>query len=237
MGFEGWNFVDMAVSSTGDMLISGESDAPLDYGAGVMQPVAPHNGFFARYDPAGNVLHGALLPSETISPIGVAVDAADNTVVAAWTNGTFDLGGGAMGTPGEDELYLIRLDPSGHFISGKSIAEGSGASDGFGAAVDGAGNAWLCGAVVGPITVGGAPVEPVSQSDVLLLKLDPAGDVASQRQFGTSGSSHCGSIRLGPTGVPVISGGMTGSIDFGQGLLHTIGSGDVFIATLGPGGG
>jgi hypothetical protein len=232
--FGGWIYVDMAVSPAGDVLIAGASDAPLDYGAGMVQPASLHSSFFARYDPAGNVVHGGVLASDGTWPIAVAVDGAGNAVLAVWIRGTFDLGGGAMGTAGKDQLYLLKLDPTGHFLGGAPIAEGSAGDPSV--AVDGAGHVWLCGSVRGSLTVGGAPVQPVSKSDVLLLELDPAGNLLSQRQFGTSGSSACGRIRIGPAGVPAISGWMDGSIDFGQGLLQAVGSFDMFVAKLGPGG-
>jgi hypothetical protein len=86
------------------------------------------------------------------------------------------------------------------------------------------------------MTVAGAMVQPVSESDVLLLELDPTGNLVKQRQYGTTGQLDCGGIRFSPTGVPAIFGTMTGSVDFGQGPLQAAGPVDGFIAKLGPGG-
>src|SRR6185437_3169468 len=109
---------------------------------------------------------------------------------------------------GEDDLLLLRFDPTGKLLSGTPIAQAAGFPTPFNAAVDGAGNTWLCGSIPEPLTVEGKMVQPVSQVDLLLLEIDGAGHIATQRQLGTSGGSYCDRIRLGPTGVPVISGYM-----------------------------
>jgi hypothetical protein len=235
----GWLYVDMAVSPTGDMFIGGGTHLPVDYGAG-MVPVSTDSTFFARYDPAGNVIHGGVLPAYPNPVPSVAVDAAGNALLALELAGTFDLGAGAMGTSGDVQLYLARLDPKGHLLSATALTEPIGGvltSDLWfgGVAVDVTGNTWLCATVSGsPITVAGTTVQPVAKEDILLLELDPAGNLVHERQFGTTGSSECWGIRLGPTGVPAIFGTMNGSVDFGQGLLQAMGTTDGFIAKLGP---
>lgn len=229
----------MAVSPTGDLIIGGYSAVPIDFGDGVVQAVSGPSGYFARYDTAGNVVHRGIVPSPgAYWDAHVATDGAGNAVLAAWIHGTFDLGGGTTGTPGENQLYLVRFDPAGNLLGSHMIAAGADYPDltVFHLAADAAGDAWLCGDTGSPITLGGTPVQSVSQRDILLLKIDPAGNLVAQRQFGTTGKLACYSLVLGPTGVPVICGTMTGSADFGQGLLQAVGTADMFIAKLGPGG-
>lgn len=240
--FKGWYWVDVAVSPAGDVVVAGKTQAPVDLGDGVMMPAFGYeNGFFGRYDAAGNVVHrGVFAAPDTSGFPTVAVDAAGNTVVASWVRGPFDLGGGTTGAPGQLQLYLARFDPTGSLLGGKTIAEvpsGQGNIDfAFPLAIDAADNAWLCGSMAMPFALDGALVQPVSQGDALVLQLDPAGNLVSHWQFGTTGWLDCDGIRVGPGGVPVINGHLTGSVDFGQGLLQSTGDADAFIAKLGPGG-
>ncbi|APR79192.1 Hypothetical protein A7982_04539 [Minicystis rosea] len=234
-GSQGWFYLRMATSSAGDVVIGGTSEAPIDFGDGVMLPVSTQSGFFARYDASGTVVQRGSIPApQNGEPITVAIDTMGNTTIAAWSRGAFDLDGTTLGAPGETRLHHIKLDSNGALLGSQVLIDGEDGLGSLAMAIDATNQTWLCTTLSTPLTVGGAALTPVSTSDILLLKLDPSGNVLSRRQFGTTGRSGCIGVRLGPTGVPVLAGMTTGSIDFGQGLLQTTGLRDGLIAKLGP---
>src|SRR5262249_28244609 len=152
-----------------------------------------HSGFFARYDANGNVHLSGVIPSslQGALPIRVMGEQPDNTAILAWAQGTFDVGAGTMGTPGKDQLYLIRFDPDGHLLSSSQpILEGPSGFPSFAAGFDPADDLWLCADTSVPLTLGGAPVTSTSQGDLLLLHLNLAGNVLEKRQFGATGKLH-----------------------------------------------
>ncbi len=116
---------------------------------------------------------------------------------------------------GEDDAFVARLDPAGTIVY-LTYLGGSGRDDATGAAVDGAGNAYVVGRTASP----DFPASPKSLrpaaaggTDAFLAKLDPSGDLVAATFLGGGGHDVAWAVALDPEGNVHIAGG-TQSADF-----------------------
>lgn len=94
--------------------------------------------------------------------------------------------------------------------------------------VDAAGNILIAVSFSGTINYGAGPMTAAGPQDLGLIKLDPAGNVVWQKQFGSSmfTMGDVNGLSRTATGDMTVWGNHTGPIDFGTGTL----SGAKFIA-------
>ncbi|AUX32230.1 MULTISPECIES: SBBP repeat-containing protein [Sorangium] len=90
----------------------------------------------------------------------------------------------------------------------------------MGIASDAEGNVFVSAAFFGTITIDDATFASADTTDVLLLKLSPAGDVLWARKFGDSSSDNPWGLAIDSRGNPVLGGRTdSGATDFGGGPL------------------
>src|SRR5262249_18618613 len=154
------------------------------------------------------------------------------------------------------DTYVARLTAAGNLDYIATMGMATGRDDGNGIAVDSAGNAYVTGAflkvsgqqpsplVITPATGSGAqltlapaPDPLAANSDLFVLKLNPAGGLDWARSIGGSGSDGGQSIAIGPDGL-YLTGFFNGTVDFdpNAGVHNVTGAGgftDVFILKLG----
>jgi hypothetical protein len=113
---------------------------------------------------------------------------------------------------------------------------GKAAQVGWYVAVDGQGNAVVAGTAEGPIDFGDGPVQTKTSSDVFVAKLDPTGRVLWAKRYGETGFHVPTGLALTSQGEIVLSGMMSGDIDFGAGVRSAAGDSDAFLVKLDPSG-
>jgi hypothetical protein len=165
----------------------------------------------------------------------------------AWLMGCADTRGGAGGTEGGS-------NPSGAGGAGGAGSTGAGNErcagtptctgahrwskrvgdtadqQGFGIAVDGAGDVLVTGAFRGTIDFGQGPLTSEGDADVFVAKLDAAGKALWSKRFGEASNQVGFGIAADGAGNVLLSGYFQGSIDFGNGPLVTAGDYDMFVA-------
>jgi hypothetical protein len=152
----------------------------------------------------------------------VAADSAGNLFVAALFRGTTDLGRGPMRSAealgyADQDLALAKLDPSGRTLWVKQVAHATGAEA---LAADAGGGVLVTGSVRGDVDFGGGLQTGPSGLDTLFVaKYDSAGRHVFSRRF--EGGNHVLGTGLGamPRGDFVVAGILSGSVDFGGGLV------------------
>ncbi|MFM9997254.1 MAG: SBBP repeat-containing protein [Phycisphaerales bacterium] len=132
---------------------------------------------------------------------GVAVDAAGNAHVSGYTNGS--LGGTNLG--GYD-YFVAKYDASGALLWSR---QGGTASDenGYGVAVDGAGNVY-----VGGYSGGSLAAPNAGSNDIILAKYDSSGGLLWTRQSGTAGTDQGYGVAADNAGNAYVTGYSTGSL-------------------------
>src|SRR6185295_13198176 len=141
--------------------------------------------------------------------VGTAASESGRTAVDP--SGFVYLGGSTAGSlygpsSGSSDIFLNRYDTSGSLLWSRQF--GTSASEGCSAiAVDGAGNAYLCGSTDGSL---GGP--NAGSNDAFVAKYDSAGNQVWARQLGTSGTDLCNGVALDTFGNLYISGYTAGDL-------------------------
>ena len=183
------------VDANGNVYVIG--DATGSFGSEVNQ--AAQDVFLTKYDSAGNVQWTKLLGSAaTASGFGLAVDPKSGGVVVAGSV-TGDLTPTAIGS-GTDS-FVAKYDSSGNqaWLRQVAPAMNDSASD---VSVDEAGNIYVGGQVNGAIASGAAVAGGI---DGYVTKLDGAGKVLYQRQFGTAGTDSPAQTAIAADGNLIVA--------------------------------
>ncbi len=147
----------------------------------------------------------------------VTTDAADNVVMTGSFQGTVSFGGANLSAGGAD-LFVAKYDAAGAHLWSKRFGDGSTQS-GAGVATDVASNIVLAARLVGSIDLGGGNLTSAGGDDVLLAKLDSAGNHLWSKRFGDANHQGAQTLRLDGAGNVIVAGTVSGSIDFGGGAL------------------
>ncbi|MGK3997680.1 hypothetical protein [Sorangium sp. So ce1024] len=159
-----------------------DADLAIDSAGNVLTVTAPESGVgylaVTKHAPTGAVIWTQQFdPDPSIPPGGdpgdagwsVAVDAADEVLVAGTTDGTVDLGGGVLPAG----PVLLKLDAAGAYVFSDSVPFGDSV------AVDGAGNIVVAGSGLAALDASGAELWALSfAADTKDMTIAPNGTIA-----------------------------------------------------------
>lgn len=162
------------LSPGGDVALVGVFEDTVDLGGGPLASGGAHDILIARLDAEGGHVwsqrHGG---SSDDYAMRLVADAAGDTVVAARSPGSIDVGGGALAAEGPMSTVIARYDSRGGHLWSKLFG-GAGASLGPTAlAADASGDLFLHGPLSGTVDFGGGPL--TASQGVFFAKLGPAG--------------------------------------------------------------
>ncbi|MFN0187509.1 MAG: T9SS type A sorting domain-containing protein [Bacteroidia bacterium] len=152
----------------------------------------------------------------------IVVDNSGNSYVLGFYSGTMDLDPGpgvvSVTTVGSSDVYLVKLNPNGQFIWGKSYGS-SGADEGSTLCLDQQGFLYITGFFLTTIDFSGGTgtlfLNSFGDFDAFLLKLDTAGNEIWAKQFGGfMGIDEGKSVVVDDSSNVYLAGFFTGSADF-----------------------
>lgn len=228
----------IAAGPAGEIAVTGATEAPIDFGGGLL----PHGGgqdlFVALFDASGaHVWSDAYGTASAEIGTGVALDPAGHALVAGVTTGTIDVGLGPLVGAGAGDIVVFELDPGGAPVWSRRFGD-AGDQAATAIAVDGIGSAFVAGAAGGSWSFGPTQITSAGALDAFVLKLDGAGTPVWGKRFGDAGDQIAAMIAVDPWGNALVTGRFAGSIGFGVGApLISAGSTDGYAAKLDPGGG
>lgn len=168
--------------------------------------------------------------------VGATIDG--EIAVAGEFTGPASFGPSTLTSNGQEDIYVVRLDPAGDVLSALS-AGGAGDDGGPEIEVDPNGVAFFTGSFAGAATVsvgggfnsGGAPRE------VFIAETPRMGDsVVFADASPGSGDDVAFALAAGPNNAFALVGTYTGTLQFGATTLSTTGAPAAFVAINGPGG-
>lgn len=201
----------VALDNTGNAFIAGQTNGSLG---------GPNAGssdaFLAKYTTNGSLLWKRQFGTANLDPAyGVAVDSAGNAFI------TGETGSGLSGI-GWD-AFLAKYSAAGTLLWTRQLAGGSFSDSGYGVAVDGSGDVYMCGD-----THGSWAGPNAGEGDAFVAKYSAAGSLLWTRQIGSSSSDWASHLAIDLVGNAYLSGYTYG----GLGALNA-GSDDAFLIKLG----
>lgn len=163
---------EVAVDDAGNVLVTGWFAGTVDFGDGPVH-AGCSGGFVVKLDAHGHhVWSRAFADGAGGSGVGfgVAVDGAGNVLLTGDFRGTADFGDGPLQGVGDDDLFVAKLDPSGHPLGSQRFGDGA-RQYGSALATDGTGNVVVTGAFVGAIDLGNGALQSAGGYDIFLAKL------------------------------------------------------------------
>lgn len=223
----------VAVDGQGNVLIAGAFDGTVDFGGGPLTTAGSTDAFVAKFDPTGAHLFSRAFGDAGVqSGRSIAADAMGNFVVVGDSNGTIDLGGGALPKFGGFDVFVAQFDAMGNHT--KSASFGAANNDSVNNVVWTGNDIAITGYFDGKATFGNVTLESVGGRDIFITKFSAADlSILGARSFGDSAFYQSGqSVKLDAMGNAIVGGYGYGTINFGLGPLTSAGISDGFLAKV-----
>ncbi|MCC6554292.1 MAG: hypothetical protein IT372_15025 [Polyangiaceae bacterium] len=233
----------LELAPNGDLVLGGAFAGTVDLGAGPVQSANFRtDAFVARFDPTGAPLFAQLFDGGADDcMIDMTVDAGGRTLALVGSGpegsclsanyfGYATLGFTSQGLT-RSSVHVLTADGSQAQEILLCDACDPAAIGPVAVATDAAGNVYVAGGFSGTFTLG-APITAVGVQDVLVAKLDPAGNPVWVRGFGgAAGQANATDIVIDASGNAVVTGLFNGLLTVGATDLTGV-YGDVFVAGL-----
>jgi hypothetical protein len=223
-----------AVDPGGNVFIAGILTGTVDFGGGPLTSAGGQDVFVAKFDPLGNHLWSKRFGDAGDQlAIEIAATDAGGVAVVGWFSGTLDFGGNPLTNAGGVDAFVATLDGAGSPVWSKRF--GAAHDDGFySVAVDKWGDVGVTGFFHDAVDFGGGPLVSAGGSDIVVAKLDSAGNHLWSQRFGDAQDQVGLGIAFDGAARTYLTGTVAGSVDFGTGPLVSAGGTDIFVAKLPP---
>jgi beta-propeller repeat-containing protein len=230
--------IAIAAAPNGDVAFTGQLGGAVTFGGNNLSPQGTSDVFVVKLDVMGNhVMSKRFGDSALQAGTSVAFTPTGNVVLAGYSAGTIDFGGGPLTATGAScSTAVAELNgATGSHVWSKLFDHGPTSDCTFRrVAVDPAGNVLVStasnGNVATQVDFGGGPRTGI----FFLVKLSPAGSHVWSR--GWTGKRGVWGLATDPSGNILITGLLSSPIDFGTGVLTPFDGWDGFVAKLDPQG-
>lgn len=150
----------------------------------------------------------------TVDVLELQLDSAKNSYVFGTFQGTVDFGDTTLSAVNTGDYFIAKYSGNGEQLWVTSIEWTNGTRNGF--AVDGAGNAYINSAFAGTITVGGSSYTSMGGRDLLLVKVDPNGNVLWAAHTPSTSDNQGTGVAADANGNVYQTGWIAGTVAFGS---------------------
>ncbi|HEV7493321.1 SBBP repeat-containing protein [Baekduia sp.] len=244
----------VAIDPSGNVYVGGLAQAAMTTTSGVVQatlqgPMYANNSFVEKFTSGGTLVYRTFLGGGTTasnSGEAIAVDAAGNAYLTGVSTAPFPTTAGALQTtsPGGNDAYVIKLNPSASAIVYATLLGGSNTDHGYGIAVDGAGHAYVTGEAAEGFPVTGDAAQDYyagGSGDAFVSELAADGSsLVFSTYLGGNGQDSGHAAAMAPNGNVLVAGGAGGPFPVTVGAADTTANSGAFVAEIGapvPGGG
>ncbi|HOZ01348.1 MAG TPA: SBBP repeat-containing protein [Candidatus Syntrophosphaera sp.] len=231
----GENLSGVAVDDTGNVYLSGYFWGTADFGPYTL--IGSGSGlyddiFVAKLDTDGNWLWAKRAGGiNTDRSMGIALDSSGNVYVTGFFGYDAVIGGTNLNCAGAWDIFVAKLDPEGNWLWAVG-AGGLGSEWGEDLVLDEAGNIYLTGSFQMTVTFGSTDLDCAGERDVLIAKLDPQGNWLWAKRAGGWHYDHGTAIAWDGCGSIFCAGFFRESGDYGNDVLTSAGSYDLFVCKL-----
>jgi hypothetical protein len=212
----------IAVDGAGHVFVTGTCSGTAVFGSVTL---ASGGIFVAKMDNSGNFIWVKQVGAG--EGLGIAIDGSGNVFMTGiLLYGLNDL---------NQDIFVVKLDASGNLVWSKQ-AGGFTADQGWGIAVDRAGNVFLTGVFSGTATFGSLSfTNNVGGYDIFIAKMNNSGNFVWVKQVGGTNADLGGyglAIAADGSGNAYVTGYFSGLSQFGSFPLSSAGYGDIFVTKL-----
>jgi hypothetical protein len=224
-------FLDcLTTDSTGNIFLAGRFEADILFGGTALPALVDaagsptdsnlfYDAFVAKLDTKGTASWARSIATANIDEAtGIAVDGSGNVLVTGQVGGgSIDFGGGLVSGPGKPyNGFLAKYTNVGGYVNAKILPVNRGVS----LDADGADNIYLTGTLAESGDLGGGALPFVGIRDIFLAKFDASFGHLWSKSFGDAKDQAPTATRYDKaTKTVLLSGTVSGSIDFGTGSL------------------
>jgi hypothetical protein len=236
MAQRGWA---VAVDAEKNVAVAGDIRGSATFGMSTVTSVDETDIVVAKIDPTGKPLWvrrwgdvGAQQAN------GVAFDAAGNVFVVGSMTGSVNFGTGLIASKGLNDMFVVKLDPSGTAMWAKTFGD-IGDDKLLDIAVDPMGRLLVTGIFGDVVDFGFGKTVSAGGIDGIVLMLDPGdGHALWTKPFGNAGTNYGWRVKSDAEGNALVAGfGDAGGINFGAGLVTGPGMNDAYLLKIDPNGG
>jgi hypothetical protein len=226
----------VAVDSMGNILVAGRFEGTLDWGGGAtLTNDGAMNAFLVKLDPNGGYTWSKQFGEALAQGAeAVAVNDADEVLLAGWFEGSINLGDGAKSGSGED-AFVAKFSEAGSLIWSGSIG-GLGNARATAITADKGGNVIMAGYFSDLIEFGTGTEPGIGEDDIFLVKYTAGGSHIWHHKLGSNLNDRFMSVATDSLSNILVSGFISGSPDFGDFTAPYAGGTDAFLGKLDPGG-
>ncbi len=233
-----WSW-SIATGPSDEILVGGYFADPVDFGGGERTPDGG-DAFVWKLDSAGVYAWDLQLgASDEQHTRAVAVDSQGNVIACGQYAGFLDLddGNGAVPSQGQDDIFLLKLDPDGNHLWSHRFGDFAEQTC-RGVAVDSQDNIIIIAELHGSAVFGLSNLTSVGSADVVIAKFDDTGVLEWVKQHGDLTEQIARDVAVDTSDRIVVVGDFLGEINFGGATLSTSFTyRDIFVARFDPGGG
>lgn len=221
-----------AVDKAGNIVVIGSFEETTDMGGGILTSAGGSDVYLAKFDPKGaHIFSKRFGNASSQQGNGVTFDKDGNIYVIGSFQGSIDLGGGSLLSAGGDDVFVAKLDSKGKHIWSSRFG-GLSSQVGLFIGVDEFDYVTVAGQFAGTVDFGDGAQTSAGGDDIFVLNLDPSGGLLWSKRAGDLGSDSVGGMVVDTTGYVYLTGRFSYTIDFGGGLLTSIGADDIYVAKL-----
>lgn len=225
---------DIAVNANNELFITGSFNGQVDFGGGPMTSFGANDAMLVKLDAAGTQLWARQIGGAN-SQIGnsVTVDLLGNAVVTGSVQSTVDFGLGPLSAAGNGDIFIAKYNgnnmPQWAKIFGDNFDQ-----TGLGIDTDSQNNVLLAGRMTGSADLGGGTMTSAGGNDVLMAKFNSGGTHTWSRRTGDSLEQWGRAVATDAANNVYVVGRFQGTVDFGTGVLTSMGGSDGYIVKYGP---
>ncbi|MDQ2768902.1 MAG: hypothetical protein M3Y54_00170 [Bacteroidota bacterium] len=196
----------LAVDAAGNVYMTGFFAPAVTFGAVTLTTTSSYDSYLVKYNAQGVqqwVLQGNGIG---VSTTGIAIDAGGNVVIVGDSENTVSFGGAPLISGGiTHNIFYYKFSPTGVILQAKRVTNGSDILVN-GMALDGAGNVFIAADFSSTATFGTTALVSNGNADILLCKLDAAGNFLWARHDGGTDYNSAASVAVDANGNPLVVG-------------------------------
>ncbi|MCB9232058.1 MAG: T9SS type A sorting domain-containing protein [Bacteroidia bacterium] len=194
------------------------------------------DGIIAKYGANANmqwirIIDGTVYTLST----DIAADPSGYSYAVGIYDGLVYLDQDTLQTKGQDDVYLVRLDPQGQMIWGTGMG-GTGNEDNAHVAVTPNGDVVVAGVFEGTAFFDGDTLVSAGGKDIFLVKYSQTGVHLWSKSYPGAGNQTLKGLEVDSQGNIVIAGYFLNNVTFGNQVLTSAGLEDIWVARLDPAG-